>query len=94
MRTQLLILLSTMCTPAEKHSLDEGTWIDLTHEFSEETLFWPTASTFQMDTVFAGKTDSGYHYEAYEFSAAEHGGTPRFIFRKENALSISSASSS
>ncbi len=68
-------LLFTMCTPVEEHIWEEGTWIDLTHEFSEETLFWPTANTFQLDTVFAGQTDSGYHYEAYEFCAAEHGGT-------------------
>lgn len=80
MRLQFLILIAcstflTMCTPVEEHIWEEGTWIDLTHEFSEETLFWPTASTFKLDTVFAGQTDSGYHYEAYEFFTAEHGGT-------------------
>ena len=55
--------------------LEEGTWIDLTYNFSEETVHWPTPSTFEMDTVFAGETEGGYCYEAYSFSTAEHGGT-------------------
>ncbi len=49
--------------------------VDLTHEFSEETVFWPTAENFKIDTVFAGITEKGYYYSAYQFSLAEHGGT-------------------
>ena len=30
---------------------------------------------FEKDTVFAGQTEAGYYYSAYNFRAAEHGGT-------------------
>ncbi len=49
--------------------------IDLTHEFSEETVYWVTAKEFDLDTVFRGQTEKGYYYSAYDFSTAEHGGT-------------------
>lgn len=49
--------------------------IDLTHEFSKETVYWVTAREFEMDTVFMGRTDQGYYYSAFNFATAEHGGT-------------------
>lgn len=55
--------------------LFSGQWIDLTHDFSEDTLYWPTAEPFKKATVFEGKTEKGYFYSAYSFCAAEHGGT-------------------
>ncbi len=55
--------------------LPSGTWVDLTHNFSEEAIYWPTAEGFKLETVFAGETDKGYHYEANNYKAAEHGGT-------------------
>tara|TARA_R110000868_G_scaffold306734_1_gene568050 strand:+ start:80733 stop:81524 length:792 start_codon:yes stop_codon:yes gene_type:complete len=70
-----LITLTAFCTPVEKHSFEDGVWIDLTHDYSSETLYWPTSDTWQMDTVFVGQTDGGYYYEAFKFSTAEHGGT-------------------
>ncbi len=68
-------LLLAMCVQSEEWSLGEGRWVDLTHEFSEETLYWPTSDTFQKDTVFVGHTDEGFYYEAYQICTAEHGGT-------------------
>lgn len=65
----------TMCTRVEIHELEDGHWIDLTYSYSDETLFWPTSSTFKLDTVFVGETDAGFYYEAYEFCTSEHGGT-------------------
>ena len=59
----------------EKQNWPSGRWIDLTHDFSAETIYWPTAENFKLDTVFTGYTDKGYYYSAYNFSAAEHGGT-------------------
>ena len=53
----------------------QGEWIDLTHEFSAETIYWPTSDPFRKETVFQGHTDAGYYYTAYKFSTAEHGGT-------------------
>ncbi|TXG37048.1 cyclase family protein [Seonamhaeicola maritimus] len=49
--------------------------IDLTHEFSEETVYWVTAKEFEMDVVAEGHTDHGYYYAANNFTTAEHGGT-------------------
>ncbi len=53
----------------------KGQWVDLSHEFSEESIYWPTAKTFSKITVFKGYTEAGFYYSAYNFEAAEHGGT-------------------
>jgi kynurenine formamidase len=52
-----------------------GEWIDLTYAFSGQTLYWPTAEPFRMDTVNAGYTEAGYYYSAFSVATAEHGGT-------------------
>src|SRR5688572_32064473 len=46
--------------------LFEGKWIDLTYDFSDKTLFWPTANGFKLDTAFNGVTPAGFYYEAYK----------------------------
>ena len=51
------------------------TIVDLSHEYSHETVYWVTAKEFELDTVFAGETDKGFYYSAYNFTTAEHGGT-------------------
>jgi len=53
----------------------DGRWVDLTHEFSDNTIYWPTSETFEKQVVSEGHTDAGYYYSAYKFSTAEHGGT-------------------
>lgn len=53
----------------------EGTWIDLTHNFDDDTIYWPTAGGFKLHVDSAGFTEKGYYYEANSFSSAEHGGT-------------------
>jgi kynurenine formamidase len=59
------------------HALDlsGGRWVDLTHPFSAETIYWPTADGFEKETVFEGQTEGGYYYSAFNYRAAEHGGT-------------------
>ena len=69
----LLILITSFSSNA--NDLFKGQWIDLTHEFSEEAIYWPTAESFKKETVFEGKTDAGFYYTAYKYSAEEHGGT-------------------
>jgi kynurenine formamidase len=49
--------------------------IDLTHPFSDQTLYWPTAEGFRLKIEAAGMTDKGFYYAANGFCAAEHGGT-------------------
>ncbi len=73
----LLVTTGMGCiSPAdtEKNKLD-GTWIDLTYEFSDETIYWPTSEPFQMDTVAVGVMEGGFYYESYQVATAEHGGT-------------------
>lgn len=55
--------------------LPKGQWVDLSHSFASNTIYWPTADQFKHETVFEGFTDKGFYYAAYNFSAAEHGGT-------------------
>ena len=52
-----------------------GHWIDLTHDFSTNTLYWPTAKPFTLEVEFHAHTDKGYFYAANRYSASEHGGT-------------------
>ena len=61
--------------PAAGQDLGSGRWIDLTHAFNEEAVYWPTAEMFELEEVFHGHTEGGWYYTAYNFSAAEHGGT-------------------
>ena len=53
-----------------------GTWIDLTHAFSEESIYWPTDTLgFRHEQLSFGPTPGGWFYASYRYSAAEHGGT-------------------
>ncbi|MCP4490874.1 MAG: cyclase family protein [Gammaproteobacteria bacterium] len=70
-----LLLVTALPSIAVANDVFDGQWIDLTHEFSEEAIYWPTAETFKKTTVFHGHTKAGFYYTAYNFSAAEHGGT-------------------
>jgi kynurenine formamidase len=73
-----LVLISGCATrqpPGTTNGLSQGEWIDLSHDFSADTIYWPTAEPFKLATVAAGINDKGYYYSAYQFSAAEHGGT-------------------
>lgn len=71
----LLLAASLGCRQGDAGLLQTGRWIDLTHEFSPETIYWPTAKPFQLEVVSAERTPAGYYYAANNFSAAEHGGT-------------------
>ncbi len=52
-----------------------GRWIDLTHAFGEETVYWPTADGFKLRIDFKGITKKGYFYASNSYQASEHGGT-------------------
>jgi len=67
------LLWSTSCSSSI--DLTDGEWIDLTHELSPQSVFWPTAEEFRLEPVYEGMTEKGYYYSAYHFSADEHGGT-------------------
>ncbi|MEM7008538.1 MAG: cyclase family protein [Thermodesulfobacteriota bacterium] len=73
--TALLALFTADFSYSQPDTLMGGEWIDLSHDFSSETIYWPTAQEFKLETVFQGYTDEGFFYESHNFSAAEHGGT-------------------
>jgi kynurenine formamidase len=71
----LSITLINALPTAQAQDFNNGQWVDLTHAFDEDAIYWPTADSFKKTTVYEGQTDGGYFYSAYNFSATEHGGT-------------------
>lgn len=65
-----LAACSTMKTP-----LPSSTFIDLTHPYDAQTIYWPTEEGFKLEKEFEGKTDKGYFYASNKFYSPEHGGT-------------------
>src|SRR6266581_3234860 len=61
--------------PTERSRWPAGALVDLSHDYGDETIFWPTAETFKLEKVADGMTEQGYYYAANNFSGAEHGGT-------------------
>src|SRR5215213_8646335 len=68
-------LFINACAKQETGGFAAGQWVDLTYDFSSETIYWVTAQPFKRETVAEGQTEKGYYYSAYNYSAAEHGGT-------------------
>lgn len=75
----VLILFILISCSGEKSSntylYEKGVWVDLTYDFSHDTIYWPTGKHFKLHEDFHGRTDKGYFYSSYSYSAAEHGGT-------------------
>ena len=72
-----LLFFSFSCSDVDTNTKEFSgyTWIDLSYDFSDQTLYWPTANGFKLDTAFKGVTPAGFYYEAYNYCGAEHGGT-------------------
>ncbi len=71
-----IVLSAFACSkPAADRVWPAGTLIDLSHDYSAETVFWPTAESFKLEKVADGVTDKGYYYAANNFATSEHGGT-------------------
>jgi kynurenine formamidase len=71
----LFSLFIAGCSQRPPNEFPQGEWIDLSHDFSDETIYWVTAEPFTRTTVAEGETPQGFYYSAYNFSGAEHGGT-------------------
>ena len=72
-----LALTSALAAAPQAQTLDlaTGHWVDLTHTFTRDAIYWLTAKEFEHETVFEGSTEKGFYYTAYNFAAAEHGGS-------------------
>lgn len=71
----LVLAAATQSATAQVIDLSAGRWVDLSHDYSPETLYWPTAEGFSKETLFEGEADGGWYYSAYSICTAEHGGT-------------------
>jgi kynurenine formamidase len=85
----LMLVLAAGCTrPAEQTppaqaqqpppsspAAANARYVDLSHDLSPESVFWPTAETFKLKKVADGVTPGGYYYASNDYSASEHGGT-------------------
>jgi kynurenine formamidase len=71
----LVLALLACSAPSSRPGLPAGIWVDLSHDFSSETIYWPTARPFTLEVVSAQQTPGGYYYAANNICAAEHGGT-------------------
>lgn len=85
--SMFLLMLLSLSSCKEQTNLSEpvtnsitdfllsGKIIDLSHDFSDETIYWVTAKEFDLEEVWKGETEAGFYYSANNFSGAEHGGT-------------------
>jgi Putative cyclase len=71
----LAIAVAACSGPANNGPWPTRPAIDLSHDYSEQTVFWPTAEAFRLQKVSDGMTEQGYYYAANNFSTSEHGGT-------------------
>lgn len=56
-------------------TLPKGEFVDLSHSFDEQTIYWPTEDGFRFVKQQADFTKGGYFYAANVFTTPEHGGT-------------------
>jgi kynurenine formamidase len=76
LRALVIVLILVLPVMAQKSLvLPPDRIVDLTYAFDANSVYWPTAEQFKLETDFEGMTDKGYFYSAYRYSAAEHGGT-------------------
>jgi len=76
LRALVVVLILVVPVMAQKSLvLPPDRIVDLTYAFDANSVYWPTAEQFKLETDFEGMTDKGYFYSAYRYSAAEHGGT-------------------
>jgi kynurenine formamidase len=78
--TIFLVLTFTLfvacCQQAPESSpFPDGTIVDMSYAYNDDTVYWPTAPGFNKSTDFEGITDAGFYYTAYTVTTAEHGGT-------------------
>lgn len=78
----LIISFSFMACNVKKEEitlsqlLSKGQWIDLSYDFSDQTIYWPNNLVgFKLDTQFNGITPAGFYYSSNAFFSPEHGGT-------------------
>ena len=67
-------LLTAVSCERPNNSFPQGEWVDLGHDFGDDTIYWVNAEPFKREGSGA-MTEKGFFYAAGNYSAAEHGGT-------------------
>jgi kynurenine formamidase len=75
MRTLALLSFCWTIAALPAEAIEAKKLVDLTYEFSADTLHWPTAKPFRLDKVSEGRTPGGYWYSSYDYGGSEHVGT-------------------
>ena len=70
-----LAALALSACAVTQPNLAAGTWIDLSHDLAEDSVFWPTAEGFKHVVASYGPTPGGWFYSSYNLELSEHGGT-------------------
>ena len=76
------LVLGICCTPTDPIPAEAPgdpfaayEWVDLSHAYDAETVFWPTGIPFEhVETAF-GMSEGGYFYSSYDLTTSEHSGT-------------------
>jgi len=89
------LLIGMLSIPAQAQVIDlaKSKFIDLSHSYNADTIFWPTSPIkFEHKELAFGDTPGGYFYSSYSFSMPEHGGThldaPIHFSRGKNTAEI------
>ena len=75
MSRALIAIALLVAATARAVDIDPTKVVDLSYAFGADTIYWPTAKHFTLETAAKGDTPGGYWYEAHNYCAAEHGGT-------------------
>ena len=67
--------LSWMQISCRRAPQEEQILLDMTFVYDADTIYWPTAKSFQLNKISWEITDGGWWYASNEYSASEHGGT-------------------
>ncbi|MGD9346718.1 MAG: cyclase family protein [Candidatus Aminicenantes bacterium] len=71
----LICVLFAALVSASCQTESKGQILDMTYVYDENTIYWPTAKTFELKKVAWEVGVGGYWYASNEYSASEHGGT-------------------
>lgn len=70
-----LIVCALLPSCSTSALMPSGRWVDLTWDYSAETLYWPTSSGFELEPLPPPVNDNFAWYADNRFSSTENGGT-------------------
>jgi kynurenine formamidase len=72
----IALVTGVLSVPALALDISDYEFVDLSHAYGNDTLYWPTSpSRFEKQELAFGETEGGYFYSAFSICTPEHGGT-------------------